>query len=151
MNTASIYKIKKASYIIHGQSKTISGFRVASEPYYNISEKEATPDVLANAIKASLNNNDDKSLHNPKDWKKFEKDLLKQIGLKSMKELDSPSNKNVSVEKDGSEIIFTPSRPAEKPGKGFLYKDPSQSIKINVDASTHDIIDALEFALIKCG
>jgi len=151
MKTASIVKIPNKGYIVFGESKTVSGFRIASEPYFNISESEANTDILASAIKASLCNDDDKRVPNPKDWKQSGKDFLKKIGLKSMKELDNRSNKNVSISEDGMHITFTPSRPAKKPDKGFLHKDKTEAVKVATTASNQEIIEAYESAVSKCG
>ncbi len=151
MKTASIYKIPNRGYIVFGKSKPVSGFRVASEPYFNISETEANADLIGNAIKASLCNDDNKRIPDPKDWKQSGKDFLKQIGLKTMKELDNHLNKYVTIAEDGLQITFTPSRPAEKPHKGFLHKDESESVSIKYRAANQEIIVALELAFSKCG
>ena len=151
MKTASIYKIPNKGYIVFGKSKTVSGFRVASEPYFNIAETEANADLIGNAIKASLCNDDNKRIPDPKNWKQSGKDFLKKIGLKTMKELDAPLNEYVTIAEDGLQITFTPSRPAEKPDKGFLYKDKSESVSIHYRATNQKIIEALELAFSKCG
>jgi len=151
MKAASIYKIFNKGYIVFGESKTVSGFRIASEPYFNISESEANTDIIVKAIKASLCNDDNKRVPNPTNWKQSGKDFLNKIGLKSMKELDNHSNKYVTIAEDGSQITFTPSRPAEKPDKGFLHKDSGEAVSINSDASNQEIFEAMERAFNKCG
>ena len=151
MKTASIYKLPNKGYIVYGESKTVSGLRVASEPYFNISETEANADLIGHAIKASLCNDDNKRIPDPKDWKQSGKDFLKKIGLKTMKELDNHLNKNMSIKEDGVQMTFTPSRPAKKPDKGFLYKNKSESVSINYRATNQEIIEALELAFSKCG
>ena len=150
MKPASIYKRFKEGYVIFGQSKTVSGFRIASEPYFNISELDADPDVIVTAIKASLCNDDNKKAPDPKDWKQLQKDFLKKVGLKYIKELDNHSNKYVAVTEDGKHITFTPSRPAEKPNKGFLHKDKTESIKVDATASNQEIMEAYESTISKC-
>jgi len=151
MKTATIVKIPNKGYIVFGEIKTVSGFGIASEPYFNISDTEATVDNIVNAIRASLCNDDNKRVPNPQDWKQFNKDFLKKIGLKSLKELDNHLNKNVVITEKEMKITFIPSRPAEKPNTGFLHKGKTESIEISVTASNQEIMEAYEAVLKKCG
>lgn len=64
---------------------------------------------------------------------------------------DVDQNKYVTIAEDGLQITFTPSRPAEKPDKGFLHKDKDESVSINYRATNQEIIVALELAFSKCG
>ena len=138
-------------YIVFGEAKTISGFRIASAPYFNISKVDANPDVIVDAIKGSLCNDDDTIVPNPTDFKQSGKDFLKNIGLKSMRELDDRSNKYVSIKDDGIQITFTPLRPADKPDKGFVNFKNSESFAVSLTASNQEIMEAYESALSKCG
>ena len=151
MKTASIYKLLNKGYILFGKRKTVSGIMIASEPYFNISESEANADIIANAIKASLCNDDNERVPNPKDWKQSGKDFLKKIGLNSMKELDNDSNKYVSITEDSMQIIFRPSRPAAKPDKGFVNKNSDEHFTISTKASNQEITLVLESAFDACG
>lgn len=150
MKTASIYKRLESGYIIFGLSKTVSGFRIASEPFISIQEDEAGADTIADAIKASLCNDDNKRLPDPKNWSEFNKNFLQKIGLKSLKELDNPKTKLVSISQDEGKIIFNPMRPAEKPDNGFINKSESETVAVLITASNQDIVTAYELALSKC-
>jgi hypothetical protein len=150
MKTASIYKRSNKGYILFGLSKTVSGFRIASEPFFNISEKEASPMVIANAIKKSLVNDDTQRVANPKNWSEFNKTFLKKIGLKSLKELDNQETKLVTIKEDGNNIIFEPNRFHDKPSTGFISLDKDDSIKISNETTDDEIIKAYEFVLTKC-
>ncbi len=143
MKTASIYQVNHKGYIIYGHKKTVNGLKIASEPYFNLPDSQANPDIIGNAIKASLYNDDEVKAPNPKDWKQVERDLLKNVGLKSIKELESHSNKYVSIKEDGQNITFTPSRPSDKPDKGFLNKDKSEAVSIACQATNQEIGEAL--------
>ena len=151
MKTATIYKRPNKRYIIFGNSKTVSGFRIATGPYFNIPDKETDSDAIANAIKASLCNDDNIRVPDPKDWKQYDKDFLKNIGLKAIKELDNPLNKCVAIKEDNMLISFTPYQPAKKPDKGFVNTAKSESISVVATASNYQIMEAYEFALSKCG
>ena len=151
MKTASIYKLPNKGYIVFGSRKTVSGVRIASEPYFNISEVEANPDIIANAIKASLCNDDKKRVPHPQDWSQSSKDLLKKIGLKSLKELYNHFNKYVDIAEDGMQITFTPLRPAKKPDKGFINIDSDDHFTVSTTASNQEIVAAYEATLNKCG
>jgi hypothetical protein len=150
MKTASIYMRPEEGYIIFGSSKTVSGFRISSEPFIKIQEDEANTDAVVNAIKASLNTDDTKRVPDPKNWSEHNKNFLKKIGLKSLKELDNPTTKCVSIGEDESKIIFTPTRSAKKPDKGFLHKSPNEAVTVLATASNQDIFASYELALSKC-
>jgi hypothetical protein len=151
MRTASIFKRPEKGYIIFGSSRTVSGFSIASEPFISIQENEANADIIVNAIKASLCNDDTKRVPDPKNWSESNKDFLQKIGLKSSKELDNPTTKYVSIRQNEGNIIFTPTRPAQKPDKGFLHKSESEAVAVPITASNQDIARAYELALSKCG
>lgn len=150
MASATIYKIYKKGYLIHANRKVVSGFRIASEPFIQIAENDADINTIADAIKASLNNDDVKRVADPKNWAEFNKEYLKKTGLKSLKELYKPTTKNISIAKEKDKIIFTPTRPAEKPDEGFLHKSKYEAITISVTASNKEIVEALDVAFNRC-
>ena len=149
MRKASIYK-KTETYIIHGQSKAASGFNVASTPYFNIPLAQANTDKIVHAIKESLCNDDSKRVPDPQDFREFEKEYLKSIGVRSMKELESNSQ-FVLICNNGQVLTFIPSYLIGKPGKGFYFKNKSETVQIDSDASDRDIMAALTLAFDKCG
>ena len=151
MKTGSIYKIKNKGYIIFGSSTTVGGFSIASEPFINIPEDKVNSDIIANAIKASLCNDDTKKVPDPTNWPEFNKKFLQNIGLKSLKELDSPTTKCVSISENKGEIFFLPTRPAPKPDKGFLHKNQADGVAVPTAASNQEIIVAYELSLSRCG
>lgn len=151
MKTGSIYKLSDKRYIIFGQSKTVSGFRIASEPYFNITDSEANVQTIADSIKAALKNDDNKRVPDPKDWKQFGIDFLHRVGLKYMRELDNPANKYVSIGEDEMQLIFTPSQPAKNPDKGFINLNNEAKIMVSTASSNQEIMEALQEAFSKCG
>ncbi len=150
MKKASIYKRQSKGYILFGFGKTVSGFTIATEPFINISEVEANPNAIVNAIKKSLVNDNTQRLPNPKNWSEFNKSFLKRIGLKSLKELDNRETKLVAISEDGNNIIFEPMRFQDRPGKGYVNLDEDEIIKIGNSAADADIFKAYESALSKC-
>ncbi len=150
MKTASIYKRLKKGYIVFGSSKTISGFRIASEPFITISETEANADTITNAIKASLCNDDTKRVPDPKNWSESNKNFLQKVGLKSLKELDNSETKLVLLSEDGDSIVFEPMQFQDKPGRGFVNTSKNEAFKVLNTASNQDIMTAYEFALNEC-
>lgn len=150
MPTATIYKINKKGYLVHADRKAVSGFRIASEPFIQLSEDDADVNAITDAIQASLNNDDAKRVPDPKNWGEFNKEYLRKTGLKSLKELHKPTTKSISISKEEDKIIFTPTQPAEKPDEGFLHKGKDEAVIVPVTASNQDIIEALELAFSKC-
>jgi hypothetical protein len=150
MKTASIYKRPNKGYLVFGQSKTVSGIRIASEPFIKIAENEGDVNAIASAIKASLSNDDSQRVANPQNWNEFNKDFLKKIGLKSPKELDNPDTKLVAISDDGNYITFKPMRFQVKPDRGYLNLNEDETVNIVNTASNDDIVTAYKLALSKC-
>lgn len=149
MSSATIYKINKKGYLLFASVKTVSGFRVGIEPYIQVPEN-ADAETIAVGIKAVLNYDDNKRVPDPKNWSEFDKLFLQGTGLKSMKELNKPTTKNIGIRKEENSIFFTPSKPAEKPDEGFLYKSSDDVIKVPSIASNDEIEQAFKLALSKC-
>lgn len=150
MKTGSIYKRQRGGYIIFGQRKTVSGVRIASEPFITIAENEGDINAIANAIKASLSNDDSQRIPNPQNWNEFNKNFLKQIGLKSPKELDNPETKLVAISDDGNYITFDPMQFQAKPDKGYLNLNEEETVSVVNTASNDDIVAAYKLALSRC-
>ena len=150
MGSAAVYKRYKKDYIIHGYVKTQSGFRIASAPFFNIPSAQVNVSVIVEAIKNALRNNDELRVPTPKDWQQSKRDFLKNIGLKSLKELENASTQHISVQAKDQKIIFTPSQPATN-YKGFLYKNKTLAIEVSIAASDDAIIEALEQVFDRCG
>lgn len=149
MSSATIYKIKKKGYLLFASVKTVSGFRVGVEPYIIIPEI-ADADTISEGIKAVLDYDDNKRVPDPKSWPEYNKLFLERTGLKSIRELNKPTNKNIGIRKEQNTIFFTPSKPAENPDEGFLYKSNDDIIKVPFTALNEAILEAFELALSKC-
>lgn len=149
---ASIYKISKKGYLLHADRKAVSGFRLAWKPFIRISEKDFTDDVVVNAIKEVLKeSSNEERVPDPKNWSENSKQFLKDIGLKSLKELEAFTTKYCSIGKDNDKIVFIPTKHAEMPDKGFVNKSKGEhNVIISIDASNEEIAQALEVALNRC-
>lgn len=151
MQTASIYKINKKGYLIFGSVKTVSGFSIATDPYIQIAEKDENDNNIANAIKSALNTDDIKRVVDPKNWKEFSKEFLKKAGVKSSKELNKATTIYCGIKKENGNIIFTPTKHAEKPDEGFINKSKDEpDIVVPATASNQDIAEALKLAFSIC-
>ena len=150
MSFATIYKIPKKGYIIHSDRKTISGFRIAFEPFIKVPEDFDNPDDIVNSIIAGLNYDDLIRLPDPQNFNVLQKNYLSSIGLKSLGELHRPLVKNVSIKKENEKIIFTPSKHAKKPEKGFLYKGKDEAVTVLASDRNSKILEALKIAFAKC-
>ncbi len=151
MPTAAIYKINKKGYLLHANRKAVSGFSVASEPFIQIAESDADANIITDAIKAVLNNDDSKRVPDPKNWAEHSKEFLKKAGLKSSKELNNLTTIYCGIEKKDGNIIFTPTRHAEKPDEGFVNKSKDEpDIVTPLVASNQEIMEALKLAFSKC-
>jgi len=150
MPTAAIYKINKKGYLLHANIKAMSGFSIASEPFVQIPESDVSVNTIADAIKASLNNDDTKRVPDPKNWGEHSKEFLRKAGLKSSKELHKQTTLLCGIEKKDGNIIFTPTKHAEKPDEGFVNKSKDETVVVPATASNQEIIEALELAFGKC-
>lgn len=150
MPTATIYKINKRGYLLFSSVKTVSGFRVSVEPYIQIPENNTDMSIIVDAIKTVLNTDDNKRVPDPTNWSEFDKLFLQKTGLKSLKDLNKPTTKSIALRKEADNIIFTPTKPAEKPDEGFLHKGKNETITIPIISSNQEIATALEIAFSKC-
>lgn len=149
---AAIYKISKKGYLLHADRKAVSGFSLAWKPFIRMSENDFTPDLIANAIKEVIKESEyEERVPDPKSWSENSKQFLKDTGLKSLKELDSASTKYCGIDKNNNNIIFTPTKHAELPDKGFINKSKDEpNIVVSYSASNQEIAAALELAFSKC-
>jgi hypothetical protein len=147
----AIYRIGQKGYLLHAERKSISGFRLAWKPFISISEKDFNANVIANAIKEVLiESQNTKRVADPKNWLENDKQFLIESGLKTLKELNSIATKHCGIDKENSNIIFTPTKQAEKPDEGFLHKGKEDAVSISETASNDEIIEALNLAFSKC-
>lgn len=149
---AAIYKINKKGYLLHADRKAVSGFRLAWEPFIRIPESDFTANTMAYAIKEVIKaSENEERVPNPKNWLENGKQFLKNTGLKSLKELDATSTKYCGIGKGHNNIVFTPTKHAEAPDKGFVNKSKNEpNITVPFSASDEEIVQALELALSKC-
>jgi hypothetical protein len=151
MPTAAIYKIDNKKYLLHSNRKAVSGFSLASEPFIQVATNNADANTIADAIKAVLNNDDNKRIPDPKNWGEFNKNFLQKAGVKSTKELNKSATIYCGIRKENDSIIFTPTKHAEKPDEGFVNKNKNEpDIIVSYSASNQEILLALELALSKC-
>lgn len=151
MATGSVYKIKNKGYLIYGYIKSVSGFGLATDPFFKISDNDATTQTLVKAIKGALAHDDHLRLPDPKDWKENGKEYLQKAGLKSLRELDKATTICCSIEKSDDRIIFTPMKHAEKPDRGFINKSKSEfATMVPYTASDEEIFLVLQSVLSQC-
>lgn len=80
--------------MLHADRKAISGFLLAWKPFIRISENDYAPDIIANAIKEVIKESEkEERVPDPKNWSENSKQFLKNIGLKSLKELHAITTK----------------------------------------------------------
>lgn len=148
MAAATIYRIA-GGYLLYAESKTISGFYIASEPFIRIHKNEVKYKIIE-GIKNVLNHVQPERVPDPNDWKKYNKDFLQRTGLKSLKQLNKSGVKNLSIVREEDQIIFTPTKHLEKPDEGFSHKGKEEAVIVSFSASDQDIVEALELAFSKC-
>lgn len=151
MPIATVYKIKKMGYLVFGLVKTVSGFSVGIDPYIRISENNTDDNIIADAIKAAMNTDDNRRISDPKNWSELNKVFLEKTGLKSSKELSRSTTTCCNLRRENSTIIFTPTKHAEKPDEGFVNKSKGEpKIIVPLTASSREIVDALGLAFSRC-
>ena len=150
MSMAVSYRIGNKGYLIHANVKAVSGFHLATDPFIRIANSETEIDLIPNAIKESLNSDDSKRVPDPSNWNENNKRFLAKTGLKSLNELNKPTTLCCLINKEKDKIIFTPTKHAQKPEKGFLHKGKDQEIEIPVTASNEMIIKTYLLTLEKC-
>ena len=149
---AAIYKIKKKGYLLHADRKTITGLRLAWQPFIQISESDFAVDIIVNAIKEVIKGSENEErVANPKNWSENSKEFFKNMGLKSPKELYAATTKHCGIGKENGNIIFTPTKHAEPPDQGFVNKSKNEpNIIVPYTSSDEEIFQAFELALSKC-
>lgn len=150
MPSAVIYKINKKGVLIHANTKVVSGFSVASEPFIQIAENNINKNIIADTVKSILKNDDSVRAPDPKNWNEFNKNFLKRTGLKSLKELDKVTTLCCIITNGNNNIIFTPTKHAEPPDKGFSHMGKKDEVVISYTSSDEEIFQALELAFSKC-
>ena len=150
MKTASIYYRTGKDYLIFGSNLSYSGFIIASDPFINIQENDSNIDKIVNGIKLALLVDNKERVPDPKDWSEFNKIILQKIGLKSIKELDNPNTKLVSISENKGVVTFQPTQPAKRPDKGFIYKSENEAVTTLITASNQEIGTAYGLALSRC-
>lgn len=148
MSAATIYRIE-GGYLLYAESKTISGFYIASEPFIRIHKNEVK-DKIIESIKNILNHVRTERVPDPNDWKKYNKDFLQRTGLKSLKQLNKSEVKNLSIVREEDQIIFTPTKHLEKPDEGFSHKGKEEAVIVSYSAPNQEIAEAIELAFDKC-
>lgn len=148
MKAATIYKVGNKNYLIHSDIMTASGFRIAFKPFFNIIQN-STDDIVSTAIKKALKYDENLRLPDPSDWPTFNKEYLQQLGLKTSNDLYRQTTKNIAITLVDNSIVFTPTRHAEKPDKGFLHKN-KEEVTVSYLATDEEIASALQLAFTKC-
>jgi hypothetical protein len=151
MQSATVYKIHKKGLLLFGSVKTVSGFGISTEPYIQIAEDNTSDKAIADAIKAVISNDDSKRVVDPKNWAEYSKEFLKKTGLKSSKELNQSTTLCCMLRQENNNIVFIPTKHAEKPDEGFVNKSKDEpNIFVSVRASSEEIAEAFKLALSKC-
>lgn len=150
MAVVSIYKFLNNGYSIFGHVKSVSGFWLGAEPFFRIQETEVNGDIIANAIKISFQTDDGRRVPDPKDWREYNKVFAQKAGVKSSREFDKPTTQLLQARTDESHIILAPTRPADKPDKGFVSAN-AENVTISITASNQEIMEACELAFNNCG
>jgi len=147
MKGASIFKLNNG-YVIHSTSETVDGFSIASKPFIRLDTKATIDDVVENillALRASQ-----KGVPTPGDWSKFNQEFIMSLGIKSKTVLNKENVKYCSIGLDNDTIVFTPTRHAVAPEKGFLHNPNEEVVSISLEASAESIANALIEALSRC-
>jgi hypothetical protein len=99
MKNLLIYKQNK-KIRLHGEAPTTAGFLIAVEPYYVLTI-ESGWDIILEKIQEILEINS-KEVPIPSNWSLFNKEFLKKMQVKSLKELYKNSNLcRVEQEREG--------------------------------------------------
>ncbi|KAA2238861.1 DUF1436 family protein [Chitinophaga agrisoli] len=151
MATAAIYKLKKKGYWLHANKLAVSGFALASDPYIQINEADFNENTLGEAIKSVLDVVGDERVPDPVNWSEQSKEFLKKMGLKSQKELDARNTFFCDIELKRGVVIFTPTKHAEPPDKGFVNKSKEEpTINVPFEVSNEELARACILALSRC-
>ena len=141
---ASFYKGNKF-YIIHSSSKVINGFNIATEPYFKLDITSPLSDVVRKLLEAMRASKE--GLPNPTNWNEFQKEYLKNIGLRSHKDLYK-GYIFCDIFEENEKILITPTVNKGIDG-GFSYL-PDKTVQISSNKSIDEICDALKKAIDAC-
>jgi hypothetical protein len=144
MQIVAVYR-RRGRLIMSALSKTVAGFWIQSGPFLSVPENASEQEVvraLMTAFEGSKSGVD-----GPTDWKEFQKNYLKNVGAKSMKDLHTDTT-SCGAEKEGNQIKFTPSQNLG-PKEGFA---PLPSVPDLVADATnpHEVYTHLMEMLDKC-
>ncbi|OXG05343.1 uncharacterized protein DUF1436 [Flavobacterium araucananum] len=146
IKSINIYKFTNGNKFILHPLLQIKGFiSIASAPYlteYNLSNTELLEKILY-TLEFSK-----EILEKPENWKEFQKEFLKGMGVKTMKALhDGTINLGIYI-KDGI-ITFSPSQ--NKGSKeGFVGFKEDLKVSLPFDSPKKELEKALELALSRC-
>jgi hypothetical protein len=147
MKTSTVYVLENL-IIIHPLSKSKAGFLLADEPFI-ILGTDTPKEKIIESINECLNKSKT-NVANPTDWGEFDKQLLKNMGQKSWKEIKKKQTKNCYVQLDNGVITFIPTKHDEAAkGAGFFHKK-NDATTVKLSAGEKDIQAAFELALSKC-
>lgn len=146
IKSINIYKFIKDNKIILHPLLQIKGFiSIASAPF--IMERNLSNAELLEKILYTLEFSKE-ILEKPDNWKEFQKEFLKGMGVKTMKALhDGAINLGIYV-KDGA-ITFSPTQ--NKGSKeGFVGFKEDLKVSLPFDSPKTELEKALELALSRC-
>jgi hypothetical protein len=147
MKRALIYKTSKG-YFIHSSSETDIGIGIATAPFFKL-DNDITIKNLVDHIFLALESSK-QNVTMPKNFPEFNRQFLNSLGLKSNSELERKNVKHCSIDSDDINIVFTPSKHAEAPDRGHLYKSKEESVTVPYNANAVEIGNALADAFSKC-
>lgn len=130
-------------YIINSVNTLLSGGGIASEPY--MMEEQLSSEELLDKIKIALEASKDGVERTDNG---SQKDFLKKIGFKSMKDLHDGTI-YLSILLRDNVLTFMPRKNAG-PKEGFVDFKGGEDISIPFDSSEATLISALEKALNQC-
>jgi hypothetical protein len=144
LQIVAIYR-RKGSLIMSALSKTVAGFWIQAGPFLSVPEDAGEEEVVPALMKALEGSKS--GVDGPTDWKEFQKNYLKNVGAKSMKDLHTDTI-SCGAEKEGNQIKFTPSQNlGPKEGFGLLPSVPDMM----ADATNpHEVFTRLKEMLAKC-
>lgn len=148
MKRADIFKTSKG-YIIHSSSKTDVGIGIATAPFFKL-DNDTTIKNLVDHIFIALESSK-QNVKMPKNFAESNREFLDSLGLKSNSELERKNVKYCAISCDDDiNIVFFPSKHAEAPERGYLYKANEESVTVPYNADVVEIGNALADAFSKC-
>ena len=140
-----IIKKEEQKYTIYPIDTMKSGGGSASTPVindYNLSSQNLLEKIL-NILEFSRDN-----VEKSNDWKDFQKEYLKSMGVKTIKALHDGAI-YLSVNVRNSTITFTPWK-NEGYKKGFSGFEEDLTIKLPFDSAREELVCALELTVSRC-